>query len=98
MMAREHLGEVLGRLCPLHALLDEAGHVTHAGPTLQKLRPDLAMPGRRFLELFELARPRAVDTMAGLVAAAAAGARAARGRHLEPLGGLAPARRHVSVT
>lgn len=69
MMASEHLGEVLGRLCPLHALLDEAGHVTHAGPTLQKLRPDLAMPGRRFLELFELARPRAVDTMAGLVAA-----------------------------
>ncbi|MFV0515593.1 MAG: diguanylate cyclase domain-containing protein [Jhaorihella sp.] len=53
----------------MHALLDASGRVTHAGPTLNKLRPDLAMPGRRFLDLFESTRPRAVDAMAGLVAA-----------------------------
>ncbi|MDR9393117.1 MAG: GGDEF domain-containing protein [Roseovarius sp.] len=57
-------------LCPMHAVLDRTGHVVHAGPTLHKLAPDGNVTGRRFLELLELRRPRAGDTLAELRAAA----------------------------
>ena len=57
-------------LAPMHLVLDATGHVIHAGPTMQKLRPDVPMAGQRFLELFELSRPRAVDSMAALLASA----------------------------
>ena len=58
----------LDRLLPMHVQLTGSGHVTHAGPTLCKL---MAVPpiGRRFLELFELRRPRDPRTMADLLAA-----------------------------
>lgn len=56
------------KLCPMHALIDVTGHVVHAGPTLQKLRPEAPLAGQRFLELFELRRPRAVRSMAELLA------------------------------
>ena len=51
---------VFDKLCPMHVLIDDSGHILHAGPTLQKLRPDEPLAGQRFLELFELRRPRAV--------------------------------------
>lgn len=51
----------LDALCPMHCLLDAEGRITHAGPTLQKLRPNQPMQGRRFLDLFDLIRPRAMD-------------------------------------
>ncbi|MGI3166220.1 diguanylate cyclase domain-containing protein [Pseudooceanicola sp. 200-1SW] len=57
-------------LAPMHLVLDPTGHVIHAGPTMQKLRPDAPLVGQRFLELFELSRPRAVDSMAALLASA----------------------------
>ena len=57
-------------LAPMHLVLDATGHVIHAGPTMQKLRPDVPMAGQRFLELFELSRPRAVKSMAALLASA----------------------------
>lgn len=66
--SRPDLVPVLDQLCPMHAVLDATGHILHAGPTLQKLRPDTPLPGRRFLEVFELHRPRSVTTMAGLLA------------------------------
>ncbi|KAA2316317.1 diguanylate cyclase [Pseudooceanicola sediminis] len=62
--------EALDVLCPLHVVLDPTGHIRHAGPTMQKLRPDTPLAGARFLELFEMSRPRAVDNMASLLRAA----------------------------
>lgn len=64
------LARVLDGLCPMHVLLDETGHINQAGPTLTKLRPDRPLVGQRFLELFELSRPRAITDMTGLLAAA----------------------------
>ncbi len=55
-------------LCPMHLLLDQAGTIRRAGPTLQKLRPDTPMEGRAFLDLFRLTRPRAADCFADLLA------------------------------
>lgn len=60
---------VLDTFCPMHVMLDSTGHIRHAGPTLQKLRPDIVMVGTRFLELFELSRPREITSMTDLLAA-----------------------------
>ena len=59
MIDESTLAGLLTRLCPLHLILDEGGVIRHAGATLQKLRPDAPMEGRRFLEVFEMIRPRA---------------------------------------
>ena len=57
----------LDRLLPMHLLLTATGHVRHVGPTLEKLalKP---LIGQRFLETFELRRPRNVDSMQALAA------------------------------
>ncbi len=70
MIGGQDLTGVLDGLCPMYVLLDDTGHIRSAGPTLTKLRPDQPIVGRRFLELFELARPRAITNMEGLLAAA----------------------------
>ncbi len=57
-------------LCPMHVVLNTTGHIVHAGPTLVKLRPQGDPTGLRFLELFELKRPRIGTTMPELLAAA----------------------------
>lgn len=59
---------ILDVLCPMHVIVDASGHIRHVGPTLQKLRPEAPLAARRFLELFELRRPRNVRTMADLMA------------------------------
>ncbi|MDQ2092263.1 diguanylate cyclase domain-containing protein [Marimonas arenosa] len=59
---------ILDVLCPMHLVIDASGHIRHAGPTLQKLRPESPLAGQRFLELFELRRPRNVRSMADLLA------------------------------
>ncbi len=69
MMDKDQFAATLEELCPMYVLLDASGHVVRVGPTLQKLRPDSPMIGERFLELFEVTRPRAVSEMAGLLAA-----------------------------
>lgn len=61
-------GGILDRLCPMHVLLDARGHIIHAGPTLRKLRPGAPLAGGRFLDRFDLRRPRAVMSMADLMA------------------------------
>ncbi|MDU9003386.1 diguanylate cyclase domain-containing protein [Sedimentitalea todarodis] len=68
MIAQDHLADWLCTLCPMHLMLDKTGRITGVGPTLQKLRPDALMVGQRFLELFELTRPRSVTNMEGLLA------------------------------
>lgn len=72
MISRDALATVMDTMCPMYVLLDPSGHVQKVGPTLQKLRPDSPMKGRRFLELFELHRPRAVDGMEALIKTAGA--------------------------
>lgn len=66
----DEMTAVLDVICPMHIILDDSGHILHVGPTLQKLRPDAPYATRRFLELFELCRPRAVTSMKGLLSAA----------------------------
>lgn len=63
----EDLCDLLDILCPMHVVLDPTGHIAHAGPTLEKLRPRCDLEGKRFLELVELYRPRSIDTMADLL-------------------------------
>lgn len=70
MMDQTALTEAMDVLCPMHLILGPTGHVVHTGPTLRKLRPDRPMIGRRFLEIFDLKRPRAVNTIDGLRATA----------------------------
>ncbi|MFD2738968.1 GGDEF domain-containing protein [Sulfitobacter aestuarii] len=57
---------LLDVLCPMHLSISPSGHITHAGPTIQKLRPDRVMRGERFLELFAVKRPRGIGCMADL--------------------------------
>ncbi|MGJ8625649.1 MAG: diguanylate cyclase domain-containing protein [Sulfitobacter sp.] len=54
---------VLDVLCPMHLTLNETGHITHAGPTIQKMRSDAPMIGQRFLEVFIVKRPRSIACM-----------------------------------
>lgn len=70
MKSDDELSHVLTGLCPMHVVLDDTGHIVQAGPVLQKLRPDNSLVARRFLEVFELTRPRAIVNMDGLLAAA----------------------------
>lgn len=63
-MIEEHAADaLLDVLCPMHVWLDPTGHIRRTGPTLRKLRPEEPMQGRRFLEVFELNRPRAITSM-----------------------------------
>lgn len=72
MITAIELAAILERLCPMFVLLDANGHILRVGPTLQKLRPDHPMKEQRFLELFELTRPRTISTFKGLLAASGA--------------------------
>jgi diguanylate cyclase (GGDEF)-like protein len=58
--------EILHQICPMHAVLDAAGHIRQAGPTLHKLRA-APLEGARFLDVFDLCRPRAVQSMRDLL-------------------------------
>lgn len=55
--------DVLDVLCPMHLTLSATGHITHAGPTIQKLRSETPMVGQRFLEVFDVKRPRSIKGM-----------------------------------
>lgn len=63
----EEISDIFDVLCPMHVCLDATGRVIHAGPTLEKLRPDTNLVGRRFLEVFELYRPRSLNGMSDLL-------------------------------
>lgn len=62
------LEPALDILCPMHLRLTSTGHIIHAGPTLRKIMPDKPLIGQRFLEVFQLDRPRAITTMGALMA------------------------------
>ncbi len=61
------LNAVLHAFCPMHVQIDGTGHITGCGDTLQKCRPGQDLRGQRFLEVFELSRPRKVMSMAALL-------------------------------
>lgn len=61
------VARMLDTLCPMHAILDQTGHIRHAGPTFRKLSEGRAVDGLRLMELLELRRPRASGSMASLM-------------------------------
>ena len=58
--------EALHRLCPMHLRLDSDGVVRQAGPTLHKLAPE-PLTGARFLDVFDVYRPRRVAGISHLL-------------------------------
>lgn len=55
-------------LMPLHIWIGPTGHILRVGPTLQKLRPDIEIVGRRASEFLEFRRPRDVQQLGDLLA------------------------------
>lgn len=68
MLDHDQLGVLLRTLCPMFVLLDGDGTIRQAGPTLQKLRSDQPLPGRAFLDVFDLVRPRSITSFRDLMA------------------------------
>lgn len=62
-MSNVGIGPVLDGLCPMHAVLDATGHIVHAGACTHKLDASGDVAGRRFLEIFEMKRPRSATSM-----------------------------------
>ncbi|WP_338550616.1 diguanylate cyclase domain-containing protein [Roseovarius phycicola] len=60
---------MLDVLCPMHVVLNATGHVVHTGPTLTKIFGGDRLNGKRFLELFELKRPKLGPNMQDLLSA-----------------------------
>lgn len=67
MTPNSEISDLLNVLCPMHAQINQTGHIVAAGGTLQKMRPGVDLIGQRFLELFELSRPRASDSISALL-------------------------------
>jgi diguanylate cyclase (GGDEF)-like protein len=63
--------EALAILCPMHLLLDAQGYILQAGPTIAKVCQPEALVGKRFLDVFDLTRPRAIACFGDLQAAGA---------------------------
>nr|WP_319949263.1 diguanylate cyclase [uncultured Shimia sp.] len=64
--------DFLDVLCPMHAVLDRDGVVCHSGPTLQKVYDKTDLIGTKFLDLFEVLRPRTINDMGSLLGTAGA--------------------------
>ena len=58
--------DVLDRFCPMHVIVGPTGHILGGGPTLARVVAPSSLIGARFLELFELLRPRCVQSMDAL--------------------------------
>lgn len=65
-MTEFQLGQVLDQLIPMHLCLNVSGDITHAGPTLMKLRPKGELIGKPFLDVFRLRRPAGVKHVSEL--------------------------------
>lgn len=60
------LATILDRFCPMHVMIGPTGHIVAGGPTLVRLVAPGPLLGARFLDLFELTRPCAVQDVDGL--------------------------------
>ncbi|WP_286145458.1 diguanylate cyclase [Thalassobius sp. I31.1] len=58
--------DALDQLMPMNLHVSETGHITHAGPTVQKIFGDTSLEGMRFLEVFEVRRPGSVNSVTAL--------------------------------
>ena len=67
MTDMSNVKSLLHVFCPMHARLDRTGHIVDCGAALTKLRSDHPMVGRRFLEVFELNRPKSVGSVSELL-------------------------------
>ncbi len=65
-----NIANVLDVLCPMHVILNKTGHMAHCGPTVHRLWADDVPPKSRFLDEFEVLRPRGICDMTRLLAAA----------------------------
>lgn len=61
--------DYLSVLCPMHVTLNQTGHIVRAGPTLAKICGVKWIENARFLEVFEVYRPRTIGTMQQLLSA-----------------------------
>lgn len=59
--------QAVGQLMPMHLVVSPTGHIRSAGPTMAKICRTSNLIGSRFLELFELRRPRNVTVMGDLM-------------------------------
>ena len=58
-------GATLATLMPMHLILDDAGVILDAGPTLERVSGrDLS--GQRFFDVFDMRRPREISSVPGL--------------------------------
>ena len=57
---------MLDMLLPMHLQIDLEGRITHAGPTLAKMRPGRDLARLQVFELFDILRPPGIDTVAAL--------------------------------
>lgn len=55
------------QICPMHVVIDAEGKILAAGPTLKKLRPETEWVGSSFFDIFDLSRPRWVQSTADLI-------------------------------
>lgn len=60
--------EAVGRLMPMHLVVDRDGLVASAGPTLCKLFTDISPQGNAFFDLFEVRRPGGIRSLTDLAA------------------------------
>jgi hypothetical protein len=56
----------LDRLMPMHLRVTPSGHICSVGPTLNRLFHETPLTGQRFLEVFEVQRPRHVRSISEL--------------------------------
>ena len=67
MMTADELTGIIDQICPMYLVVDAGGRMHFAGPTLKKLRPDMSWKGVKFFEVFDLLRPRWVNSMDDLL-------------------------------
>lgn len=60
--------EALGRLMPMYLWVTPTGLIRASGPTLAKLCGDKPLIGQRFLDRFQVEKPRALNSMADVQA------------------------------
>ncbi len=59
---------LLDVLCPMHVVLDANGVIRRAGPVIGKLIPGRSLKGVSAFDVFELRRPKSLNSMASLMA------------------------------
>lgn len=57
---------MLDVMMPFHVEVSLTGHIRHAGPTIRKLFPEIEQDEDRFLEIFDVKRPRNVHRFSDL--------------------------------